>query len=178
MRHLLANIITYTIAALLLTGAALFAWVRTEQLVVSDEGTVLARYEPTPGDEFRWAELGRDSYVRNCANCHGRAGQGWDQYPGLGRTAALWAEPGGREYVVDLHLYGLTSDRWRAPMPPMGHLQDAEMAAVINYVLTSFGNERRLPAEARLYTPADITARRGRALSPSDVERLRPDTSR
>lgn len=174
MRHFLANVATYTIAALLLVGAALFGWLRSAQLALSDEPTLLARYEPAPAHEFRWAELGRSSYVRNCRNCHGAAGEGWDQYPGVGHTAALVAAPGGREYVIDLHLYGLTSGRWRAPMPPMGHLADVELAAVLNHLLTHFGSERRLPADAPLYLPADVAARRGLELSPAQVNARRP----
>ncbi|HEV2129585.1 MAG TPA: cytochrome c [Longimicrobiaceae bacterium] len=177
MRHLLANLATYTIAALLVMGAALFAWVRAQQLILSDERTALSRFEPAPAHEFRWTALGRGSYERNCANCHGRSGQGWDQYPGLSHTARLFAAPGGREYAIDLHLYGLTSDRWRAPMPPMGHLPDVELAAVLNHVLTSFGNEPQLPVDARLYVPADVAARRGQTLTPWSVNERRPDTS-
>jgi mono/diheme cytochrome c family protein len=173
MRHFLANVATYTIAALLIGGAALFAWMRSAQVALTDERTVLARYEPAPAHEFRWRELGGSSYVRNCMNCHGREGEGWDQYPGLGHTAELFTAPGGREYVAELHLYGLASRRWRAPMPPMGHIHDAEMAAVINHVLTSFGNERRVQG-IPLYAPADIAARRGQRLSPRQVDQRRP----
>jgi mono/diheme cytochrome c family protein len=174
MRHFLANVATYTIAAMLLVGAALFAWMRSAQLVITDEAAVLARYEPTPAHEFRWEELGSDSYVRNCANCHGTEGEGWDQYPGLGHSASLFAAPGGRDHLVDVHLYGLASPRWRAPMPPMGHMHDAELAAVINHVLTRFGNRGRLPADARLYVPSDVASRRGLGLSPGEVEAARP----
>ncbi len=174
MRHLLANIVTYTIAVLLIAGAALFAWMRASQIELSDESTRLASFEPAPGHEFRWVELGLRSYERNCATCHGDTGQGWDQYPGLDHTARLFGLPGGREYLVELHIYGLTSGRWRAPMPPMGHIQDVELAAVINYVLTNFDNPRALPAGAALYTPADVAARRGQRLSPRDVNERRP----
>lgn len=177
MRHFLANVVTYTIGGLLVVGAGLFAWVRSSQLAITDESAVLARYQPTPAHEFRWRELGSSSYVRNCMNCHGRDGEGWDQYPGLSHTTELFSAPGGRDYVVDLHLYGLTSPRWRAPMPPMGHIHDTEMAAVINHVLTSFGNEARIDG-APLYTPADIAARRGQRLSPREVDRRRPTGGR
>lgn len=174
MRHFLANVATYTIAVLLIAGAALFARMRAAQVALTDERTILARYQPAPAHEFDWQELGRTGYVRNCMNCHGGEGKGWDQYPGLGHTASLFAAPGGREYVTDLHLYGLSSRRWRAPMPPMGHMQDVEMAAVINHVLTHFGNERQLPPDAALYAPADIAARRGQRISPSGVDQRRP----
>ncbi len=174
MRHFLANIATYTIAALLIVGAALFAWVRSAQLALSDEPTLLAAFEPAPAHEFRWTVLGAASYERNCMNCHGRNGRGWDQYPGLGHTVALFMAPGGREYIIDLHLYGLTSERWRAPMPRMGQIVDVELAAVLNHVLTNYGNQRLLPADATLYVPADIAARRDQRLSPWDVNARRP----
>jgi mono/diheme cytochrome c family protein len=169
MRHVLGNILTYAIAALLFIGSALFAWARSSQVVVTTETAVLAGYEPA--DEiFRWYQLGRSSYRRNCANCHGGDGRGWDQYPAVTNVAALMREPGGGEHLIDLHIYGLTSDRWRAPMPPMGHIRDVELAAVINYIATTFDDA----SVDELINPEQVAARRGRGLSPSDVERSRP----
>jgi mono/diheme cytochrome c family protein len=174
MRHFLANLATYLIAGFLFLGAGVFAWLRSAQVVFTTEATTTGRWEPAAGQPFEWEALGASSYVRNCANCHGSTGAGWDQYPGLERTAALLLAPGGREHLVDLHLYGLTSPRWRVPMPPMGHLHDVEMAAVMNYVLSRFGNEQLLPAGTPLFRPEDVAARRGLALSPREVERGRP----
>jgi mono/diheme cytochrome c family protein len=166
MRHLLANIMTYVIATLLFLGAAAFAWVRTEQFTIAREPGVVIRY--SPGDTiFQWQQLGEASFRRNCSNCHGRAGGGWDQYPAVDLAAEMLADPEGRDYLIDLHLYGLTSQRWGAPMPPMGHMHDVEMAAVINYIATAFGNAH--PGD--LLLPEDIRARRGLGLSPADVER-------
>jgi mono/diheme cytochrome c family protein len=170
MRHFLANIMTYAIAAALFAGAAAFAWMRSAQLALTNERTVIARFEPAPAGEFRWDELGRISYERNCANCHGGDGRGWDEYPPLQQVAELAAGPGGREFIVDLHLYGLTSNRWGAPMPPMGHIHDVELAAVMNWVLTHYGRA----GTDQLYVPQDVAARRGLGLSPRDVNRTRP----
>lgn len=170
MRHFLANIVTYAVAAALFAGAAAFAWMRTAQLALTNERTVISRFDPVPAGEFRWHELGEVSYERNCANCHGGDGRGWDQYPPLQPAARLAAQPGGREYMLDLHIYGLTSDRWRAPMPPMGHILDTELAAVVNWMLTEFGGA----GQDLLYVPADVAERRGLDLSPRDVNRRRP----
>ncbi len=142
-------------------------------MTFSDEATSLARFAPADA-EFDWRQIGARSYKVNCLNCHGAEGQGWDQYPGVGHAADLLAAPGGRDYLVDLHLYGLTSPRWRAPMPPMGHLGDVNMAAVLNHMLTNYGNEKRLPEGASLYRPQDVAARRGQDLSPWDVNARRP----
>lgn len=168
MRHLIANIATYAIAALLLAGAACFAWVRSAQLTVTDELTLTERHRPADAREFDWRELGERSYMRNCANCHGEDGQGWDQYPGLSQTAAIARSAGGKEYLTDVHLYGLTSSRWGAPMPPMGHITDVELAACINYILTHFGGD------APSYLPEDIARRRGARMSPAEVNERRP----
>jgi mono/diheme cytochrome c family protein len=173
MRHFLANVATYTIAVLLLAGAGTFAWVRSAKLVITTEDAVLAAYVPDEGAPFEWESLGARSYVRNCLNCHGAQGGGWDQYPGLENTGRMAGEPGGLVYLVDLHIYGADSPRWRAPMPPMGHLHDVEMAAVINYVLTRFGGVDAA-AGGTLLTPMDVATRRGQRLSPRAVEERRP----
>jgi mono/diheme cytochrome c family protein len=170
MRHFMANIAIYLIALFLLGAAALFGWTRAAQLVITGEEAVLARFGPAPAYEFRWEELGERAYRRNCENCHGPEGRGWDQYPGLSHTARLFQAPGGHDYVADLHLYGLTSERWGAPMPPMGHMHDIELAAVINHVLTNFGNEQVLDETAALYRPQDIEQRRGLNLTPREVD--------
>lgn len=174
MRHLLANIAIYTISAILVLGAVAFAWLRSAQITLSNESTVLARFDAAEIADFSWADLGEDSYRRNCAACHGPGGGGWDQYPGLGHAAGLLRAQGGRDYLIDLHLYGLASDRWRVPMPPMGHMQDAELAAVINHVLTRLDDSGAGIQPSELYLPADIAARRGVGLQPREVERGRP----
>jgi cytochrome c5 len=173
VRHFLANVATYGIALLLVAGAALFAWARSAQLTVTDESAVLAAFAPAEDSTFPWRQLGAESYARNCRTCHLHDGSGWDQYPPLNHTATLASTAAGRAYLIDLHLYGLASDRWRAPMPPMGHLHDIEMAAVLNHVLSAFGASP--VADDRLYRPADIAARRGQALAPEQVDARRPE---
>jgi cytochrome c553 len=173
VRHFLANVAIYAVAVLLLAGAALFAWARSAQLTVTDEVAVLAAFAPAEDSTFHWRELGAESYARNCRTCHLHDGSGWDQYPPIDHTSTLAATPAGRAYVIDVHLYGLAGDRWRAPMPPMGHLHDIEMAAVLNHVITAFGATR--VGDARLYRPEDIAARRGQALSPREVNARRPE---
>jgi mono/diheme cytochrome c family protein len=179
MRHWLGNILTLAIVVLLVSGAVGFAWMRSAQVTLSDETTDLAVYEPAgtegaPAEPFDWRGIGEASYRRNCAQCHLDSGRGWDQYPGLGHTGKLWTAPEGREYVIDLHLYGLTSERYRAPMPPMGHMPDVDLAGAINYVLTSFGNEQDMPAGEKMCLPADVAAQRGEDLSPAEVNERRP----
>ncbi|HSJ26137.1 MAG TPA: cytochrome c [Longimicrobiales bacterium] len=170
MRHILANIMTYAVAVLLFSGAAAFAWMRSAQLTIAGEESIIARYQPAEALTFEWHDLGRASYQRNCMNCHRSDGSGWDQYPPVTNAAEFLASPQGRDYLIDLHVYGLTSSRWRAPMPPMGHILDVELAAVINWIATEFG----AAADSDLLVPADVAARRGLGLSPAAVETRRP----
>src|SRR5690606_22036172 len=66
-------------------------------------------------------------------------------------------------------------------MPSHEHLSDAELAAILNHVLTSFGNEDRIEA-FEPYAPADIAARRGQMLMFTDVyaerQQLGPEGAR
>jgi hypothetical protein len=59
-------------------------------------------------------------------------------------------------------------------MPPMRHMADVELAACMNHVLTSFGNELKLGPGAQLFTPEEIAGRRGMQRSPSSVNKSRP----
>ena len=172
MRHLLANLFTYVLAGMLLIGSAVFAWIRSSQLVLSDEASVLARFAGTEESAAAWRALGARSYEANCRRCHGAQGRGWDQYPPVTGVARAAAHPDGRAYLIDLHLFGVASDRWRAPMPPMGHLQDVELAAVLQHLLTHFGNE--LAPDVRPISVGEIAARRAAGpRSPHDVNALR-----
>jgi cytochrome c5 len=173
MRHFLANIVTYTIAAFLIAGAAAFAWMRSAQLAVGTESDILAQHEPAAAAGFDWSGLGSAGYERNCANCHRSDGRGWDQYPAVTGAHRFAATDDGMGYLIDLHLYGLTSSRWGAPMPPMAHMLDVELAAVINHVVHELrdGASEGLP----VLRPEHVRQRRDRDLSPRDVNARRPD---
>ena len=172
MRHILVNAFLYVLALLLVVGSLVFAWTRHAQLVISDERTASARFEAAPARAFEWRELGATAYAANCRRCHGARGQGWDQYPGLRALGALIDMPDGRDYLIALHLWGVDSDRWRAPMPPMGHMPDPELAAAINHTLTHFGNE--LPAGMTPIAPEELRRHREHPRSPAEVARMRP----
>lgn len=156
MRHLLGNIITYAIAALLFLGAALFARMRESQYTLTYQSSVLAVYEPSPAREFRWQPLGEETYRRNCRSCHGEDGGGWDQYPPVDGAAGQMIEQADREQLIDVQLYGLSTPGSRAPMPRMGHLSNVEIAAVLNYIATAFDD----PVTVELFTPDEIERRR------------------
>lgn len=164
MRHIAANLAVYLIALLLAGGAAAFGFTRSRQLVVVSERTLLALHDPATARGFEWAELGATGYERNCSACHLADGSGWDQYPALHVAAPLASAPDGREHLIDLHLRGLATARWRAPMPRMNHLTDVELAAILNHVVSRFGGAAG--RGARPFVPQEIAARRGGGDSP------------
>ncbi|KXU84422.1 cytochrome C6 [Paraburkholderia monticola] len=87
----------------------------------------------SPG--YRFTETtGEALYNATCAGCHmldGKGAQGAGHYPALAGNPALEAAP----YVITNVLHG------RAAMPPFGDtMDDDQVAAVVNYTRTHFGN--------------------------------------
>ena len=90
---------------------------------------------PTLSPGFRFSETtGEAIYSNACQACHmskGEGAVGAGRYPALAKNANL----GTSGYVVSVVLGGSKA------MPPMGKLMTNEqVAAVVNYVRTHFGN--------------------------------------
>ena len=87
----------------------------------------------SPG--YRFTETsGEALYNATCAGCHmpdGKGAQGAGHYPALADNPAVEAAP----YVIVNILHG------RKGMPPFGDaMSDDQVAAVVNYTRTHFGN--------------------------------------
>ncbi|WP_406872021.1 cytochrome c [Aminobacter sp. P9b] len=86
------------------------------------------------GDNFS-EKTGQELYANVCQACHMDQGQGAvgaGKYPALAKNVNL--EAGG--YPVFVILHGLKG------MPPVGKMMsDDQVAAVVNYVRTNFGND-------------------------------------
>jgi mono/diheme cytochrome c family protein len=86
------------------------------------------------GDKFT-EKTGEALYANVCAACHMDKGQGAvgaGHYPALAKNENL--ESAG--YPATILLHGLNS------MPPVGQMMsDDQIAAVVNYVRTNFGND-------------------------------------
>jgi len=189
VRHLYANAVTWALAIGLALFAALFAWARSAQLVIATEldvepvvvAGVAARVAagavvgatPDAGDVER-AAFGEQVYIANCRNCHTADGSGRGMYPPVRDLALHLDAEGGRDYLIDLTLHGLHTGEYGAPMPPMPELSDARVAAVLNHTLVAFATNVEAPDPRRLYTPAEVTARRGLALDEREVAATRP----
>ena len=87
----------------------------------------------SPG--YRFTETGGEAlYNATCAGCHmpdGKGAQGAGHYPALADNPAVEAAP----YIIGNVLHG------RKAMPSFGDaMNDDQVAAVVNYTRTHFGN--------------------------------------
>lgn len=109
-----------------------------------------------------------------CAACHQPNAQGLPGvFPPLaGHAGDLYQA--SRGYPVDVVLFGLMGQievngtAYDGVMPSHVHLSDAEIAAILNHVLTSFGNED-VVASFEPYTADEVAEHRAKALSSADV---------
>ena len=114
---------------------------------------------PAAGRQPSWAALGEQIYGNKCAACHQLTGQGLPGvFPPLkGNTAVTAADPTEHIRTVLRGVTGKTIDgvTYGAAMPAFAdQLTDEEVAAVLNYERTSWGNQ------APLVKPEDVIARR------------------
>ena len=135
-----------------------------------------------PSAAESWPVLGANVYDSSCASCHQADGQGIaGVYPPLEEHAAhLYNAPGGRDYLVNLLLYGLQGPievegaTYNNQMPAWKQLGDDEIAAVLNHTLSSWKNEG-LVDTFEPYQPEDIEPFRNEDLSNEDVYELRQE---
>lgn len=115
-----------------------------------------------------------------CAACHQANGAGLPgAFPPLAGHAPELYEA-DRQYPILVLLYGVMGQiqvnglSYNGLMPPHGHLGDAELAAILNHVMTAFGNDEILPA-FEPYETAEVAAERDRGLSFTDVYAIRSE---
>ena len=131
---------------------------------------------PTPGVS------GARVYAESCSVCHGADGEGTaDAVPPLARhLPRLAQDPDGRAYLVRVLLWGVVGpvevegQAYDGVMAPFDHRSDAELAAVLNHVLTAWGNDRRLAAGHRPVTAAEVAVARREPLSGRQMRERRP----
>jgi mono/diheme cytochrome c family protein len=77
-------------------------------------------------------------------------------------------------------LFGLEGEievegkKYNGAMPAFGNqLKDDEIAAALNYVLASWGNDKMLPKGHKEYTAAEVKALRGKNLTSKQVHEAR-----
>lgn len=119
-------------------------------------------------------------YLR-CFGCHTATGSGIPgTYPPLaGHTAEL--VKADRAYPVKVVLYGIAGEieiggkKYNGKMPGFGdQLKDDEVAALMNYILSRWGNEKMLPKGHKEFTAAEVKAQRAKKLTDKQVLGARP----
>jgi mono/diheme cytochrome c family protein len=129
---------------------------------------------PTPAPQPQANVSGAQVY-NNCIGCHQANGSG---VPGVfpplaGHVPSILATRGGREWLIQVMLYGLQGpinvrgSSYNGAMPAYPQLSDAEIAAVLNHISTQWGNG--FPSGQGPFTEAEVRAQRGKNLSPQQV---------
>jgi mono/diheme cytochrome c family protein len=134
-----------------------------------------------PAGDFQWQALGARTYDGNCAGCHQRSGHGIaGGFPPLAGHAPDVLAKDGRAFMVRLVMFGMTGaiavdgTPYNGNMPSWGDsLKDDEIAAVIDYVVTAWGNDKLLPKDFKPIVPAEIAAARAENLSAEQVYAMR-----
>ncbi len=115
-----------------------------------------------------------------CLGCHKPNGAGMPGlFPPLAGDAARLVKA-NRDFPVDVILFGLKGEiraggkTYNGTMPAYGGgLKDDEVAAVLNYILSNWGNDKLLPAGHKPFTAAEVKKERARKLSPEQVHEVR-----
>ena len=120
---------------------------------------------------------GQKLFNRHCSACHGEDGKGVsEQIPPLAGNPYLFKDS---RYPIAVLLYGLQGpitikDRtYEGVMPGFAHLDDAELAAIANYVRTAWGNRPQFLSDHASVVPGVVKAARSRPLRTMDGRELR-----
>lgn len=141
--------------------------------LVSAQGTPIGEVDTSAGQA---------SYEQVCQACHGEAGAGTPYaFPPLaGHFPDLVSVEGGRDYVIDVVLFGLAGPievdgiGYNSLMVAhAGMFDDQQVADVLNYVSTAWDNAAALPEGFEAFTADEVAAQREGMLSQSDVYELR-----
>ncbi|GGN01576.1 cytochrome c-552 [Thermus composti] len=123
------------------------------------------------------AQDGAKLYGQYCQSCHQATGLGVPgAFPSLKGLDQLAQKDEGRVYLIRAVLFGLQGPlkvgnaTYTGFMPGFGQqLSDAQVAALLNHVLSSFGNKNPKPI-----TPEEVKKVRAKPLKPQDVAKSRP----
>jgi mono/diheme cytochrome c family protein len=116
-------------------------------------------------------------FLRQCSSCHQKEGEGLPgTFPPLAGNPDLFL---AREFPVYVVLNGLEGQitvkggSYQGVMPPFDHLTDDEVAAVVNYVRSSWGNNGLRPDGFADVDAALVEEARDKRMAPKDVHAFR-----
>ena len=152
-----------------------FAALRAQQAAAAPAGGA------GDGPDAQSLAVGEQVYNATCVGCHQATGQGLPAiFPPLaGHAADLYGVAGGRDYLVNVVLYGLMGPisvhgtTYAGQMPSWAALTDEEIAGVLNYILNAWGDDVRLEGGGLPFQPSDIEPYRAQALTQEAVLELR-----
>ena len=104
-------------------------------------------FKATDANQAQTASGGADAYLTNCASCHRADGKGIEGViPSLVGNGAVRAK--GPQDIIHVVLGGLPALNGYAPMPASGAIvSDQDIADIVNYVRTAWGNGAPANAE-------------------------------
>ena len=162
-------------------GIAVVAFVLALGGLLGPGAATRAGAQAAPAQRFDWQTLGEKTYDTYCSGCHQPGGRGLaGAFPPLaGHAPQILARPGGRAYIARAVLFGLTGaievdgNTFDGVMPPWSSLTDDQVAAVIDRVLTAWGNDAGLPKDFTPILPPEIAAARADNLTSEQVYAMR-----
>lgn len=134
--------------------------------------------QPASTDNTHASRLdGQALFNDNCSACHQSDGEGVEgSFPPLAGNTDIFAD---RLFPIRVVLHGLQGKitvkgaEFDGAMPEFSHLDDGEIAAIINHVRTAWGNADLKPKDMAPLTAEDVKALRGEDMSDTDVHALR-----
>lgn len=163
-------------------GAAHHNMINTVRVVSAEEFGAEPEVADEPADPDAWQARGEQIYANQCVACHQADGSGRQGvFPPLaGHVPDLANAEGGRDYLIDVVLYGVAGPMevdgvgYGGHMPAFGRLSDEDVAAVVNHMAHAWGNDEDLADDFAPVTPDEVAEQRDRGLAPGDVLELRP----
>jgi mono/diheme cytochrome c family protein len=135
---------------------------------------------PPPPQELQ-AKGGEQIYVKLCSSCHAPDGRSLATLaPPLAGHAVLMLSKGGRSHLIRIVLNGMAGPievngrRYDAVMTPLRYLKDDQVADVLNFVLTSWDNDKLLPAGHTPFNSEEVRKEREPVASPKQIAAERP----
>lgn len=144
-------------------------------------GTYLGPSPPTPTEPKAVAAVGKvdgkSVFNDTCIACHQEDGQGKPgEFPPLAANKDLFLS---RDFPAFVVLNGIAAKikvnetTFNKGMPPFDFLDDAEIAAVLAYVRSMWGNDTIRPAGMADLSAEDVKSLRAKEMSSADVGALR-----
>jgi len=118
-------------------------------------GAALSSARGTPGISSK-ARTGAELFDGNCSPCHQETGEGVSGvYPSLAGSPTVLGDAGAlvRWVLRGQRPVSMPLGRYNTAMPKFGWLNDADAAALLTYLRSSFGN-RAPPVDAATVTGA------------------------